>query len=185
MTQVRTSIDVTMPVRSVYNQWTQFEDFPRFMDGVESVTQLDDMRLRWVASIGGVSREWLAKIVLQEPDRMIAWRSTEGPDLAGLVTFEELIAGTRITLQMDFDPSGLAEAAGDLLGIWQRRVEGDLERFKEFLEERGMETGEWRGAIEGGRVVELDPPAVTSMETEGPVGELVDERPTGGQRPTA
>jgi uncharacterized membrane protein len=157
MAEVQTSIDVEMPAQSVYNQWTQFEDFPRFLEGVESVTQLSDSRLHWVAKVAGVKREWDAKITTQEPDRCIAWQSLDGANNAGVVMFESLDPmRTRVTLRLEFDPDGFVEKAGDALGLWQRRVEGDLERFKAFIEERGAESGEWRGKIEGGRVIELD-----------------------------
>lgn len=176
MTKTRTSIDLAMPVRSVYNQWTQFEEFPRFMDGIESVTQIDETRLHWVANVAGVTREWDAVILRQVRDKLISWNSTDGLDLSGLVTFEPIMDGTRVTLQMEFNPEGLAESASDLLGIWKRRVDGDLERFKDFIEERGMETGEWRGEITQGEV-KVDSPATTSKDADGsPGGERQDAR---------
>lgn len=148
MTTVLTSIDVEVPVRTAYNQWTQFEDFPHFMEGVEEVRQVTDKRLHWRASIAGAHREWDAEIVDQQPDKRIAWRSIEGAENAGVVMFEP-VAGTktRVTLQLDFDPEGFVEKAGDALGFVNRRVEGDLERFKEFIESRGAATGAWRGEI--------------------------------------
>ncbi|MEX2555861.1 MAG: SRPBCC family protein [Actinomycetota bacterium] len=152
MSLIRESIDVDVPVSTAYNQWTQFEEFPRFMEGVDEVRQLDDTRLHWKAEIAGATREWEAKIVEQEPDRVIAWRSEEGVKLAGRVTFEPIDDGSRsrITLEMEFDPEGFVEAVGDTLGFVRARVGGDLERFKKFIEERGVESGAWRGEIKSG-----------------------------------
>ena len=152
MSVMRESIDVEVPVSTTYNQWTQFEEFPKFMEGIEEVRQLDDTRLHWKAEIAGATREWEAKIMEQEPDRVIAWRSEEGVKLAGRVTFEPVndATGTRITLEMDFDPEGFVETAGDTLGIVSARVGGDLRRFKKFIEERGAETGAWRGEVKSG-----------------------------------
>jgi uncharacterized membrane protein len=150
MSQIEQSIDVKVPVRPVYNQWTQFEDFPKFMEGVEKVRQLDDTRLEWVAEIGGQQREWEAKITEQIPDERIAWASIGDVTHAGVVTFHRLNDDeTRVMLQFEFDPEGLVEKAGDALGLVKRRVRGDLERFKEFIESRGgQETGAWRGEVE-------------------------------------
>ena len=148
MGTVQKSIVVDLPVSTVYNQWTQFEDFPEFMEGVESVTQLDDQRLHWVAEIAGTRREWDAEIIDQTPDRRIAWQAIEGKSNAGAVTFQpEGAQQTRIELQVDYETEGLKEKAGDALGVIDRRVEGDLERFKTFIESRGAETGAWRGNI--------------------------------------
>ena len=130
-------------------QWTQFEDFPQFMEGVEKITQLSDTRTHWVTEIAGVSREFDAEITEQEPDQRIAWRSVDGPTQAGVVTFHKLDdQTTRVMLQMEFDPEGLAETAGDMLGLVKTRTKGDLERFKGFIEARGVETGAWRGEVE-------------------------------------
>ncbi|MDP8958181.1 MAG: SRPBCC family protein [Actinomycetota bacterium] len=149
MSTVEKSIDVNVPVRTVYNQWTQFEEFPRFMEGVERVQQLNDTRLHWVADIAGQEREWDAEITEQVPDQRIAWTSVSGTDNAGVVTFHRLDDNTtRVTLQMTFDPQNLTEKAGDALGAVDRRVQGDLNRFKEFIEQRGEETGAWRGTVE-------------------------------------
>ncbi len=149
MAHVRKTIDVEQPVTTVYNQWTQFEEFPQFMEGVEKVTQLDDARLRWVAKIGGVTREWDAEIVHQTPDQGVAWRSVDGAENAGAVTFRPLAADrTEVTLELTFGPETLTEKVGDALGIVERRAEGDLERFKRFIEARETETGAWRGRIE-------------------------------------
>ncbi|MEW6152698.1 MAG: SRPBCC family protein [Actinomycetota bacterium] len=148
MATVEKTIEVNKPVRTVYNQWTQFEEFPRFMEGVESVTQIDDSHLRWKASIGGAHREWDAEIVHQEPDRRIAWRSLSGAANAGDVTFQPAGAGaTAITLRLDFEPDGPVEKAGQALGVVSKRVEGDLERFRDFIEGRVAETGAWRGQV--------------------------------------
>jgi uncharacterized membrane protein len=148
MSTIQKSIDVDAPVSSVYNQWTQFEDFPAFMEGVTEVKQLDDSHLHWCASIGGKDLEWDAEITEQIPDQRIAWRSVDGALNAGVVSFHKLNDGsTRVVVQMDYDPEGVLENAGDTMGLLSHRVEGDLERFKEFLETRGAETGGWRGAI--------------------------------------
>jgi uncharacterized membrane protein len=148
MPTVEESIEVRQPVRTVYNQWTQFEDFPQFMEGVERVEQLSDTRLRWVAEIAGTRREWDAEIVDQKPDQRIAWRSISGADNAGVVTFRPTSEdSTEVTLTLDFDPEGVVEKAGEKLGFVHKRAEGDLKRFKEFIESRGIETGAWRGEV--------------------------------------
>jgi uncharacterized membrane protein len=148
MEELEKSIEVDAPVRTAYNQWTQFEEFPRFMEGIESVTQLDDSRLHWVASIGGQTKEWNAKITHQVPDERVAWVSEDGPRQSGVVTFQPLgDEKTRVSLQIEYEPENLAENVGDKLGFVTRRIEGDLERFKEFIEARGVETGAWRGTI--------------------------------------
>jgi uncharacterized membrane protein len=150
MATIEESIDVDVPVRTAYNQWTQFEDFPRFMSGVEDVRQLDDRRLHWRAEVGGVDKEWQAEITEQVPDQRIAWRSTSGARNAGVVTFHHLSDNTtRVMLQMDYDPEGVVENVGDAVGAVGLRVRGDLARFKEFIESRQRETGAWRGTIEG------------------------------------
>ena len=149
MSTIEESIDVDVPVRTAYNQWTQFEEFPRFMEGVESVTQLDDKRLHWVAEIAGARREWDAEIDEQHPDERIAWHATDGSQNAGAVTFHRLDDNTsRVMLQLEFDPQGIVEQTGDMLGFVRRRATGDLQRFKEFIEARGTESGAWRGDIE-------------------------------------
>jgi uncharacterized membrane protein len=145
---IEKSIDVGVPVRTAYNQWTQSEEFPRFMDGIESVDQLDSRRLRWKAKIGGKSVEWDAEIYEQVPDRTIAWRSVSGAKNEGVVRFEPRgDTRTRISLKLDYEPKGLAENAGDAMGVLSRKVEQDLERFQEYIEARGVETGAWRGEI--------------------------------------
>jgi uncharacterized membrane protein len=149
MASVVESIDVKVPVSTAYNQWTQFEDFPKFMEGVEKVTQKDDTHLFWKAEIAGQEREWDAEVTEQKPDERVAWRSTSGTDNAGVVTFHRIDdETTRVTLQMDVDPEGFVENVGTALGFLERRVKGDLERFKEFIESRGAETGAWRGEVE-------------------------------------
>jgi uncharacterized membrane protein len=149
MSTIEQSIDVSLPVRTVYNQWTQFEDFPQFMEGVESVEQIDDRHLHWIAEIAGQRREWDAEITEQHPDQKIAWHSTDGTKNAGAVTFHRLGDNeTRVMLQLEFDPDGLGEKAADALGIVEHRVKGDLERFKEFVEAHQQETGAWRGEVQ-------------------------------------
>jgi uncharacterized membrane protein len=151
MSTIVENIEVDVPVRAAYDQWTQFEDFPEFMDGVKRVQQLTDKTLEWTARIGGIERTWRAEIVEQEPDQRVAWRSTDGAKNAGVVSFEPLgDQQTRVTLQLDVEPEGPLEAAGDALGMVERRVEGDLKRFKEFIESRRQPTGAWRGEIPEG-----------------------------------
>lgn len=148
MSQVEKSVDVDVPVSTAYNQWTQFESFPQFMEGVEAVEQLDEQTLRWRANIGGKEESWEATITEQAPDERVAWTSTSGSQNAGVVTFHRLSDDKcRVMLQLDYEPGGMVEHAGDMLGVVDRRVEGDLERFKEFIESRGTETGAWRGEV--------------------------------------
>jgi uncharacterized membrane protein len=149
MSTIEQSIDVAVPVRTAYNQWTQFEDFPRFMESVEEVRQLDDTHLHWRTKVGGREKEFDAEITEQRPDERIAWSSTQGVDQAGVVTFHRVDDGcTRIMLQLEAEPEGAVEKAGDALGLLKRRVKGDLERFKDMIESRGAETGEWRGEVD-------------------------------------
>ena len=149
MERVEKVIEVDCPIRTVYNQWTQFEQFPRFMEGVKSVTQTDDTHVHWVAEVGGQEKEWDAEITEQHADERVAWNATSGAENAGVVTFHRIDdETTRVTLQMDVDPEGLVENVGTALGFLDRRVKGDLERFKEFIESRGTETGAWRGEVE-------------------------------------
>jgi uncharacterized membrane protein len=148
MTAIQESIEVDVPLTTAYNQWTQFEEFPRFMEGVESIEQLDDRRLHWVAAHGGKRHEWDAEIVDQTPDTRIAWRDVKGKMNAGEVTFERLgEARTRVDVHMDWEPEGFKEEIGAVLGFDKRRVKADLARFKTFIEQRGRETGAWRGDI--------------------------------------
>lgn len=149
MENIEKSIEVNVPASTAYNQWTQFEEFPRFMEGVESVAQKSDTLLHWVAEIGGKHKEWDAKIAEQIPDKRIAWHSISGATNNGVVTFHYIDPNTtKIMLQMEYDPEGLIENVGDALGMVTRRVQGDLERFKKFIEERQKETGAWRGKVE-------------------------------------
>ena len=149
MSTIEESVDVEVPVRTAYDQWTQFEEFPRFMDGVESVTQIDDTHVHWVAEIAGVRREWDAEITEQHPDERVAWTARSGQHNAGVVTFHRLSdTSTRVMLQLEVDPEGFAETVGDALGFIRRRAVADLGRFKEMMEERGTETGAWRGEVD-------------------------------------
>jgi uncharacterized membrane protein len=148
MSTMQKSIDVDVPVQQAYNQWTQFECFPEFMEGVESVRQVDDKRLQWKAEIAGVTREWEAEIVDQVPDERITWRSLAGTKNDGTVSFASASPeSTRVTLRLDYEPEGIVEKSGDLLNIVERRAQGDLERFKDFIESGGTETGAWRGDV--------------------------------------
>ena len=149
MSTVEESIDVNVPVRTAYNQWTQFEEFPRFMEGVEEIRQIDDTHVHWRTKIAGVEREFDTEITEQHPDERVAWRATQGTQHAGVVTFHHIDDGTtRVMLQMDTEPEGMVEQAGDKLGVLKRRVKGDLGRFKEMIESRGGETGAWRGDVD-------------------------------------
>lgn len=152
METINKSIEVEAPLSAVYNQWTQFEEFPRFMEGVEEVQQVTDSLTRWRASIWGKEEEWEAEIYEQVPDRRIAWRSVGGAQHGGAVEFQPLgPTRTRVTLTLNYEPTGAIEKIGDALGIFSARVEGDLKRFREFIEERGRETGGWRGEIHHGQ----------------------------------
>ncbi len=146
-----TSIEVDVPLRATYDQWTQFEEFPRFMEGVESVTQVDDTHLHWVAEIGGPHEEWDAEITRQLPDERDRVGRPRRTRQRGRVVFHDLGGDrTKVTMMLDYEPEGLVEKIGDALGVVRRRVEGDMERFKEFIEERGRQTGGWRGEIHAG-----------------------------------
>lgn len=151
MVSITKSVDVEAPLSTVYNQWTQFESFPQFMSGVEQITQTDDTHTHWVTSIGGQRREFDTKITEQHPDERIAWASIDGTTHAGVVTFHRLDdTTTRITAQIDWEPAGLVEKAGAALNFDDRQVSGDLDRFKEFIESRGGESGQWRGDVPAG-----------------------------------
>ena len=153
-TKVEKSILVNVPVGTAYNQWTQFEDFPQFMGGVKSVTQLDDDRLEWVAEIAGVRRQWTARILEQVPDQKVAWAATEGATNAGAVTFEDVGGGqTSVHLSLEYEPEGLLENVGDKLNIVEKQAEADLDRFKAFIEAEGYATGAWRGSVNEGAAV--------------------------------
>jgi hypothetical protein len=150
-TKVEKSIQVDVPLTTAYNQWTQFEDFPHFMGGVKEVRQLDDRRLHWVAEIAGVRREWEASILEQVPDQKVAWAATAGATNAGAVRFEPAGAGSTVVhLTLEYEPEGVVEQVGDKLGIVERQVTGDLERFKKLIEDQGYASGAWRGAVNEG-----------------------------------
>jgi uncharacterized membrane protein len=153
MSTIEKSIEVNVPVRIAYNQWTQFEEFPKFMEGVQEVRQLDDTHLHWKAQIGGKDKHWNAVITEQRPDERIAWKSTDGAKNAGVVTFHRLSdQKSKVMLQMDYEPEGAVENVGDAVGAVSMRVAGDLERFKNFIESRGQETGAWRGEVRQNRI---------------------------------
>ena len=142
------SITVERPVRTVYNQWTQFESFPQFMDGIEQVKQTDEKHMHWVAKVAGVEREFDTEITEQTPDQRIAWKSIRGTAQAGVVTFHRLDEGkTKVMLQMEIAPEGLVEKVGDMAGFVQRQVRSDLDRFKKFIENMPAEPGGWRGEV--------------------------------------
>jgi len=148
MSQIIETVDVDVPVRVAYDQWTQFEEFPRFMKAVEKVEQLNDTTIRWTAEIAGVRKTWTAKITQQEPDQRVAWTSIEGARNAGVVTFHRLDdRKTRVTLQLDVEPDGPVESVGDVLGFVSRQAKDDLKNFKEFIERQGVASGAWRGEV--------------------------------------
>jgi uncharacterized membrane protein len=152
MERVTKTFEINAPVQKVYNQWTQFEEFPRFMDGVKEVRQLDDTHLHWRASIAGKDKEWDAEIVEQVPDQRIAWRSTSGAPNAGTVRFEPLNKErSRVHLTMEYEPKGFIENVGDAVGVVDRKLEKAVEDFKRLIEQRGQETGAWRGEVHGGQ----------------------------------
>jgi ribosome-associated toxin RatA of RatAB toxin-antitoxin module len=153
-TRVEKTVLVNVPVSTAYNQWTQFEDFPQFMNGIKKVTQLGDDRLEWVAELAGVRRQWEARILEQVPDRKVAWAATEGATNAGEVSFEDIGGGqTRVHLTLEYEPEGLVEKIGDKLNVVENQAEGDLERFKAFIESESYATGAWRGTINEGATV--------------------------------
>ena len=153
MARIEKDIVVDVPVTAAYDQWTQFESFPEFMEGVKEVVQLDEKRLRWLAEIAGKNEEWEAEITDQVPDRHIAWRSVTGAANAGSVMFQPAGDGqTKVTLALTYEPRDATEKVGDALGFLERRVTGDLEHFKKFIESRGAPTGAWRGEIHGANV---------------------------------
>jgi len=163
MTTIEKSIDVNVPARTAYNQWTQFESFPEFMEGVQRVVQVDDALTHWVARIGGVTREFDARIIAQHPDELVAWSTTGGPPHGGVVTFQPIDqAVTRVALSMQYEPGTFTEQAGTALGVVDSRISGDLKRFKEFIERRGHETGAWRGNVG------MTPPTVRPMPEQPP-----------------
>jgi uncharacterized membrane protein len=151
--KVQDSIEVQVPVQQAYNQWTQFEEFPKFMDGIQSVRQLDDTHVEWVAEIRGESRQWTTEITDQWPDEKVAWKTVGGEvKNDGVVTFEQVgDYQTRVNVEMDVESKSTPEnVAGGLLGIVKDQVHGDLERFKQLIENRGKETGAWRGEVQEG-----------------------------------
>jgi uncharacterized membrane protein len=153
MPKIEDTIEVRVPVQQAYNQWTQFEDFPKFMEGIQSVQQLDDTHVQWVAEIRGESRQWTTEITEQRPDEKVAWKTIEGEvKNDGVVTFQPMgDAQTRVNVQMDVEGDSTAEnVAGDLLGVVKKQVHGDLERFKQLIENRDEETGAWRGEVREG-----------------------------------
>ncbi|MFB9463939.1 SRPBCC family protein [Streptomyces cinereospinus] len=152
MSTVKETVEVEVPLHTAYNQWTQFEEFPRFMEGVEEVRQLDDRHNHWTTKIGGVRREFDTEIVDQLPDERITWRTTSGDtQQRGSVRFQRVDdTHTRVELVMDVEPSGVAEKAADMTGVIDRRIKGDMRRFKDYVEQRGGETGGWRGRIKPG-----------------------------------
>jgi uncharacterized membrane protein len=148
MSVIEKSIEVNVPVTTAYNQWTQFEEFPRFMEGVEQVQQLDERRLHFKASIGGKEKEWNAVITEQVPDQRIAWISEGGAKNGGIITFSQVSDNkAKLNLRLEYEPEGAIEKTGDAIGVVSGRIEGDLQRFKEFIESRGSETGGWRGKV--------------------------------------
>jgi uncharacterized membrane protein len=160
MARIEESIEVDVAVRTAYNQWTQFEEFPRFMEGVEEVVQLDDTTIRWKAEVAGQDKTWKAGIIEQIPDQKVSWRSIEGAENAGTVKFESVGPDrTRVNLVMEVDPEGPLENLGTALGFLERRVKGDLERFKRYIESRGQESGAWRGSVRGGEKTSDEPTA--------------------------
>ena len=150
MASVTKSVDVNVAISVAYNQWTQFESFPQFMDGVESITQVDDTHSHWVTNVAGVKREFDTEVTEQHPDERVAWTSTGGDTKhAGVVTFHRLAdAQTRVMIQIDWEPEGFVEKAGSAVGVDSHQVKADAKRFKKFIEERGAETGAWRADVD-------------------------------------
>ena len=148
MARIEESIEVDVPIPTAYNQWTQFEELPHFLEGIESVQQTDDTHLLWTAEIGGKKEEWRAEITEQHPDHRVAWKATDGRENAGVVTFHPIgESKTRVMVQMDWEPDGTIEKIGSVVGADSRRVQGDLKRFKELIEKQGVESGAWRGDV--------------------------------------
>ncbi|MBA2793091.1 MAG: SRPBCC family protein [Thermoleophilaceae bacterium] len=148
MANIEQSIDVEVPISTAYNQWTQFEEFPQFMEGVDEIRQIDDRHVHWVVSFGGTQHEWDAEITEQDPDERVSWKNIDGKENAGVVTFHRLDGDTtRIMVQMDWAPEGIKEKLGSSLGFDQRRIEGDLKRFKELIESQGTESGAYRETV--------------------------------------
>ena len=172
MSTIEETIEDGVPVRAAYDQWTQFEEFPRFMEGVDEVRQLDDTHLHWRATVAGDTKEWDAEITEQVPERLIAWRATGGYRNAGVVHFEPIGGDrTKIHLQLDHDPEGAVEKVGEWLGLAGRRAKNDLERFREMIESRGSATGGWQGEVHGGTASGDTP----SRERSGMPGEQITD----------
>ena len=162
MSRIVEAIEVNVPVRVAYDQWTQFESFPRFMEAIDHVAQLDDQTLEWTAVIAGVEQRWRARIVEQRPDEVISWRSIDGARNDGEVRFEVIDPRrTRVILELDVEPRTVVEKAGDALGVVERQVRSDLERFRDYIEARGMPTGAWRGRVADGEA----PPASSATSS--------------------
>ena len=177
-TKVEKTVVVNVPLSTVYNQWTQFEEFPEFMGGVEKVTQLGDDRLEWVAEMGGVRRQWIAKVLEQVPDRKVAWAAVEGATNAGAVTFAEVgPTQTEVHLSMEFEPEGFLETVADKLHVVKNQAEDDLDNFKRFIESEGYETGAWRGSINQGATVRTPgvEDAAPSFGDAGKVGDAGEQ----------
>lgn len=178
-TIVEKSITVGVPIRTAYDQWTQFEDFPRFMEGVESVTQITDDQLEWVAEISGVRRQWVAIILEQIPDEKVSWAAMEGATNAGTVTFaEDGIGQTRVTLSLEYEPEGFLESLGDKLGVVERQVDQDLDRFRDYIESQGVASGGWRGTI-GQDVGATDPMPMEATPADSDYDNLAGVTPEG------
>jgi ribosome-associated toxin RatA of RatAB toxin-antitoxin module len=183
MERVEKAIEVRRPVRTVYNQWTQFEEFPEFMAGVKEVRQIDDTHVHWHAEIWGKDKEWDAEIIEQVPDQRISWRSTSGAYNEGTVRFEPLGPdSTRVRLEMAYEPEGVVENVGDAIGIFSGRVQNTIEDFKDFIESRKQETGAWRGEVRDGRAAD----GGSSAAPDNPDGDMGDDRiPGAGTGATA
>jgi len=184
MTTVEESIDVAVPVSTAYNQWTQFESFPQFMGGVESITQTSETENHWVTKIGGVERVFDTEITEQHPDERVAWKSTDGTTHAGVVTFHRLgDAETRVTVQLDWDPETFIEKVGSVVGADDRQVKSDLKAFKEFIEAQGASTGSWRGNVDAPPAAPDEPATSTSSLAAAPEADpAMDDPESGGPR---
>ena len=150
MSQIIETVDVNVPVSVAYNQWTQFEEFPKFLDEVESIQQVTDVLTVWKVKVGPVEREFEANITEQHPDERVAWNSTGGEvDHAGVVTFHKLAdTQSRVTVQLDWEAKGLLEHLGAAIGVDNHAVKADLKNFKEFIEKQGTPEGAWRGDVQ-------------------------------------
>ena len=186
MERIEKTIEVECPVRMVYNQWTQFEEFPKFMDGVKEVKQLDDTHVHWHAEVWGKDKEWDAEITEQVPDERISWKSVSGVYTAGTVRFEPVgPSRTRVRLTMAYEPEGAIENLGDAVGVLSGRVQNTVEDFKEFIEERGSETGAWRGAVHDSKTRTPEPSSGTATGDAGLAPSATHGAATGGSRGTA